>query len=118
MKPLIDHMKHCLCLMLPLLLMTGCHTPQAGGTAPPPKSKPAPSGKHGDSAEFMLTGPQIKALGKFAQQGNEDAALKLMNYYVFVAQDSKHALYWCEVGAKHGSEICRHNLQVLKSGKA
>jgi len=106
-----------LSLLLPaVLLITACHTPQSGGTQAPPKT--APAGKRGDASEFYLTGPQIKVLGKFANEGNEDAAIKLMNYYVFVDQNQKLAYHWCEVGAKHGSKVCQHNLQVLKSGKA
>ncbi len=106
-----------LSLLLPaVLLITACHTPQSGGTKP--ASNKAPEGKRGDASEFMLTGPQIKTLGKFANQGNEDAAIKLMNYYVFVDQNKTLAYHWCEVGAKHGSKVCQHNLQVLKSGKA
>jgi hypothetical protein len=106
-----------LCLLLPIaLFITGCSTPQSGGTKAAPDK--APSGKRGETSEFMLTGPQIKVLGKFANEGNEDAAIKLMNYYVFVDQNKKLALHWCEVGAKHGSKICQHNLGLLRSGKA
>lgn len=96
-----------------LLIFTACQAPSQKSTA-----KGAPVGKKGDNSEFALTGPQIQVLGKFANQGNEDAAIKLMNYYVFVDQNKKLALHWCEVGAKHGSKICQHNLQFLKSGKA
>jgi len=48
-----------------------------------------------------------------AKAGDGEAAKRLVDYYAFVQNDPKTALYWAKVGAAHGDKDCAKSADEL-----
>ena len=66
---------------------------------------------------FALSGAEIAALERNANEGDCEAAQKLANYYGFVRSDQDKQIYWLRVGADAGDVTCQTNLAMLLQTK-
>lgn len=62
------------------------------------------------NAALMIPEKDIPSLEALALQGSGEAALKLGNYYLYVANNSNEGNYWITISAKDGYPVGMYSL--------